>query len=63
MPTLQDGRSYLPTGTTLLFDNKDYYRISGHPIGYGGTGILYPIVSLNDSVENETYGRWGVNST
>lgn len=54
LPTLQDGRSYLPIGTTLLFDNKDYYRISGNPIGCGGTGILYPIVSLNDSVENET---------
>ena len=45
--TLPDGRSFLPPGTILdLSGNGGRYKITGKPIGYGGSGILYPAVTM-----------------
>ena len=42
-PSLPDGRSYLPEDTVVeLAGSGGRYRITGEPIGYGGSGILYP---------------------
>ena len=44
---LPDGRSFLPPGTIVdLLENGGRYRITGRPIGYGGSGILYPAVAM-----------------
>ena len=43
---LPDGREYLPEGTILLLSDSGSYRITGSPVGYGGSGILYPAVRI-----------------
>ena len=44
---LSDGRTCLPAGTILLLDEEGgCYRITGPPIGFGGSGIIYPAVRL-----------------
>ena len=44
---LPDGRSFLPPGTVIdLAQNGGRYRITGDPVGYGGSGILYPAVAM-----------------
>lgn len=44
---LPDGRTYLPTGTVLLLEGAGgWYRITGAPIGFGGSGIIYPAVRV-----------------
>lgn len=44
---LPDGRSFLPSGTVIdLGQNGGRYRITGDPVGYGGSGILYPAVTM-----------------
>ncbi len=49
---LPDGRSILPSETVLEFEkNGGRYRITGEPIGYGGSGILYPAVRLTQTEE------------
>lgn len=44
---LPDGRTYLPTGTVLLLESaRGWYRITGAPIGFGGSGIIYPAIRV-----------------
>lgn len=44
---LLDGRSILPPGTILdLGQEGGHYRIAGEPVGYGGSGIIYPAVRV-----------------
>lgn len=44
---LPDGRSYLPAETILLLEGAGgWYRITGAPIGFGGSGIIYPAVRI-----------------
>lgn len=45
--SLEDGRSCLPARTIIdLSDGGGRYRITGEPIGYGGSGIIYPAVTM-----------------
>ena len=52
-PFLPDGRSYLPEDTIIeLAGSGGRYRITGEPIGYGGSGILYPgVIMVNKGSE------------
>ncbi len=44
---MPDGRSILPPGTILDFGQEGgHYKIDGEPVGYGGSGILYPAVRV-----------------
>lgn len=44
---LYDGRTYLPAETVLLLEGAGgWYRITGVPIGFGGSGIIYPAVRV-----------------
>lgn len=46
--TLPDGRQILPSGTEIEFstDGGTRYRITGKPVGHGGSSILYPAVRI-----------------
>lgn len=49
---LPDGRSVLPPETILEFsDEGGRFRITGEPVGFGGSGILYPAVRLRHTQE------------
>ena len=44
---LPDGRTYLPEGSIIRFtETGSCYEITGPPVGYGGSGILYPAVRV-----------------
>ena len=44
---LPDGRSCLPADAVLRLEEAGCsYRITGPPIGYGGSGIIYPAVRV-----------------
>lgn len=50
---LPDGRSVLPPETILEFENAGIrFRITGEPVGFGGSGILYPAVRLRRAGES-----------
>ena len=49
---LSDGRTYLPEGTVLLLEGSGgWYRITGAPIGFGGSSIIYPAVRVQRDEE------------
>ena len=44
---LPDGRSVLPEGAIIRFsETGSCYQVTGSPVGYGGSGILYPAVRV-----------------
>ena len=49
---LSDGRTCLPAGTILQLEEAGgYYRITGGPIGFGGSGIIYPAVRVRKGAD------------